>query len=623
MRALTISLLLYGCTRVDPTPDPSATPPPSPIASDHLTGPHYALSFPAKHQQYVDITATYLTDGAPTLELMMATWTPGSYLIREYARHLEDIQARNEAGPLSIEKTRKNRWTVQTDGADAIEVTYRLYSREMNVRGNWVADDFAVLNGAPTFLTVVGGHARPHAVDIALPDDWQACVTALPVGPDNTPCHFVAPDFDTLVDSPIVVGRPTLHEFEVQGVPHVLANIGDSDIWDGEKSARDVQRITEEIVAFWGEIPYEKYWYLNVIAEAGGGLEHKASTLMMTSRWRSRVDDDHKGWLGLVSHEFFHTWNVKRLRPIALGPFDYENEVHTHDLWIAEGFTSYYDDLLLKRAGLLDEDEYLTRLSDQIVGLQDTPGRRVHPLGMTSYDAWIKFYRRDENSRNVTVSYYRKGAIVAWLLDAEIQRATFGKKSLDDVMRAAYALYSGERGYTSEEFRAVASDVAGVDLGPFFARAVDSTDELDYAPALDWFGLAFSEETEAESDASDDETTEDPTDEPAWLGFEWGGDRLTTVRRGTPAHTFGFLVDDEILAVNGLRVTGSGWASRMKQYKPSEDADILISRRGALRTLEVTFDEKPKAHGALTIDDDAPIRATQARSQWLTSSAQD
>jgi len=611
--ALIPLLFSAACTVTAPPEDAPPAPERPPIQVPTGPGHHYQLSFDAKHQQYLDVTAVFATEGAPELELMMATWTPGSYLIREYTRHLEGLTARGASGPLPAEKTRKNRWTIRTEGVDQVEVRYRLYSREMNVRGNWVSDDFAVLNGAPTFLTVVGQHDRPHAVDITLPASWAECVTALPTHPDGEPCRFIAPDFDTLVDSPILAGNPTLHDFEVQGVPHVLANIGDEAIWDGEKSARDVQRITEEIIAFWGQIPYEKYWYLNVIAEAGGGLEHKTSTLMMTSRWRSRIDDQHKGWLGLVSHEFFHTWNVKRLRPVALGPFDYENEVHTHDLWIAEGFTSYYDDLLLARAGLLDEDAYLAKLSKPIVTLQETPGRHVHPLGMTSYDAWIKFYRRDENSKNVTVSYYGKGAVVAWLLDAEIRRASYGRKSLDDVMRRAYALYSGERGYTSEEFRAIASEVAGADLSPFFARAVDSTEELDYQPALDWFGLRF-DAPDAEADPDTDETA------TAWLGLQLSGDRLDTVLRDTPAHAAGFLVDDEILAVDGLRVTGSGWSERMKQYAPGDEADVLISRRGALRTLRVTFEEEPQAHGKLQVDDDAPIRAKQAREAWLASS---
>jgi len=622
MRFCLVALTLTACTRVDPAEVPAPEPPPGPIATPSGPGYDYTLAFDARKQQYLEITAVFPTAGEASLELMMATWTPGSYLIREYARHLEALEVRSDEGPLPVEKTAKNRWTLQTQGADKVEVSYRLYSREMSVRGNWVDEDLAVLNGAPTFLTVVGGRAKPHNVQIELPDDWKHCVTALPAHSDGKPCHFVAVDYDAAVDSPIVAGNPALYEFEVNGVPHVLANIGESGIWDGQKSADDTQKITQEIADFWGNIPYEKYWYLNVIAESGGGLEHKDSTLMMTSRWNSRVEENHKKWLGLVSHEFFHTWNVKRLRPKALGPFDYENEVHTHDLWIAEGFTSYYDDLLLKRADLITEDEYLTRLSDQVHGLQQTPGRLVHPLAMTSYDSWIKFYRRDENSKNTTVSYYGKGAVVAWLLDAEIRKATVGEKSLDDVMRLAYSRYSGETGYTSKQFRDVASEVAGTDLTPFFTTAVDSADELDYQHALDWFGLKFADAEEEgedeEEEASKDEDAEEEEEEPAaWLGLALGGDRVSNVHRDTPAHEHGFIVDDEILALNGFRVTGGSWPERLKQYKAGETAEVLISRRGELRTIQVTFEEEAVDDKKLVIDDFAAVRAERERELWL------
>jgi predicted metalloprotease with PDZ domain len=615
MRPSLFALLLSACTAIEPHPTPKPIPPVAPIAAPSGPGVHYTLEFEGRNQQYFEVTAVFPTAGNDTLELMMATWTPGSYLIREYAQHLEALQARSDSGSLPLEKTAKNRWTLQARGADTVAIRYRVYSRGLNVRGNWVEADFAMLNGAPTFLTAVDGQHQRHDVQIVLPEEWGHCVTALPTHSDGKPCHFSAPDFDTIVDSPILAGNPTLYEFEVNGVPHVLANLGEGGVWDGDKSAADTQIITQEIADFWGTIPYEKYWYLNVIAESGGGLEHKASTLLITSRWNSRVEDSHKRWLGLVSHEFFHTWNVKRLRPLALGPFDYENEVHTHDLWIAEGFTSYYDDLLLKRAGLLDEDEYLKRLSSNIEGLQKTPGRHVHPLGMTSYDAWIKFYRRDENSKNVTVSYYTKGAVVAFLLDAEIRRATFGDQSLDDVMRLAYSRYSGERGYTSPQFRDVASEIAGTDLSPFFATAVDSTAELDYQPALDWFGLAFSDKEDDDEDEHSDDDDDD--DKVAWLGLHLSGDRISHVRRETPAHAFGFIVDDEIVALNGFRVTGGSWSERLKQYKPDDGAEVLISRRGELKTLVVTFGEEPETMMKLVIDDDAPIKTRKARVAWL------
>ncbi len=611
--ALSLAVILTGCRVIEVEPSQEPAVPSEPIAAPKLPTFHYTVSFDARSQQYVEVSAVFPTEGANELELMLPTWTPGSYLIREFSRHLEAVEARSDDRWLPVEKTAKNRWTIQTNGADRVQVDYRVYSRHMNVRGNWVEADFAFLNGAPTFLTAVGGHHKPHEVQIELPEDWEHCVTALPAHADGKPCHFLAPDFDTIVDSPIVAGNPALYEFEVAGVPHVLANLNEAGVWDGPKSARDTEIIAREIAEFWGTTPYEKFWFLNVITESGGGLEHKASTLMLTSRWNSRVEDNHKRWLGLVSHEFFHTWNVKQLRPVALGPFDYENEVYTHDLWIAEGFTSYYDNLLLKRAGLLDEEEYIERLSQAIGGLQQSPGRLVRPLRMTSYDSWIKFYRHDENSRNVTVSYYTKGAVVAFLLDAKIRRTTSGKKSLDDLMRVALKRYGGERGYTSKEFRDLASEVAGTDLTAFFARSVDSTDELEYDHALDWFGLKFDGEDELSEDAEDPEQEE----ATAWLGLDLGGDRISEVRRSTPAHDFGFNVDDEIVALDGFRVTGSSWHERLKQYKPGDTAEVLISRRGELRTLSVTFAEDEEMQKKVIVDEDAPTRARQEREAWL------
>ena len=301
------------------------------------------------------------------------------------------------------------------------------------------------------------------------------------------------------------------------------------------------------------------------------GLEHKNSTLMLASRWQMDKRDDYLKWLGLVSHEYFHTWNVKRLRPKALGPFNYEAEVYTPSLWIAEGITSYYDDLLLARAGLVSQDEYLDLFSRQLTKLHDTPGRLVHPLAKTSTDAWIKFYRKDENFKNSSVSYYVKGAVVAFLLDVEIQRATGGNKCLDDLMRAAYGRYSGENGFETAEFRALANEVAGTDLGPFFEHAVDSALELDYRAALEWYGLEFGA-VSAPNEGS-----------AAHLGLEVAGTRISYIQSPGPCDSADLQVDDEILAVNNFRVQSGALAERLKRYAVGEEITLLINRRGRLR----------------------------------------
>src|SRR5271166_6274020 len=320
----------------------------------------YLLRFSAPQTHYVEVEARVPVQGSSEIELMMAVWTPGSYLVREYARHLEEIQATGpDSKALELSKVRKNRWRVKTGGAAEIKVAYRVYGRAMSVQGNWVDGSFALLNGAATFLTPASSEPRPHEVALVLPPEWRTSVTGLPEAPGRKPHHYLAADFDTLVDSPIYAGNPAIYEFQVDGVPHYLVNEGEGGLWDGPRSARDVEAIVRAQKTFWGFLPYEKYVFINLLTESGGGLEHKNSTVLMTSRWATRTRSSYLGWLNLVSHEFFHTWNVKRLRPAELGPFDYENEVYTPSLWVAEGITSYYDRLLVRRAGLCTVEEYL------------------------------------------------------------------------------------------------------------------------------------------------------------------------------------------------------------------------------------------------------------------------
>ena len=357
---------------------------------------------------------------------------------------------------------RKNRWRVKTGGAAEIKVAYRVYGRAMSVQGNWVDSSFALLNGAATFLTLAGSGPRPHEVAMVLPPQWRTSVTGLPEAPSRQPHHYVAADFDTLVDSPIYAGNPAIHEFQVDGVPHYLVNEGREvcgrppvgSRCRGDRSGPEdllgIPALREVCILQ----PLDRKWRWPGAQELDGAHEQPlghADTLELPD------------WLNLVSHEFFHTWNVKRLRPAELGPFDYESEVYTPSLWVAEGITSYYDRLLVRCAGLCTVEEYLAgdppspgsdadKSTGDIERLQTTPGRLVQPLEASSFEAWIKFYRRDENTPNSGISYYVKGAVVAFLLDARIRRATSGKKNLDDVMRLAYERYSGSRGSQPASF---------------------------------------------------------------------------------------------------------------------------------------------------------------------------
>jgi predicted metalloprotease with PDZ domain len=480
----------------------------------------------------------------------------------------------------------------------------------MSVRTNWVEDDFALLNGAPTFLTLVEDAARPHDIQLVLPAGWHTSITALPTAPGGAAHAYRAADFDTLVDAPILVGNPAVYTFEVDGVPHSLVNASEGGIWDGPQSARDVEHIVRVHRHMWGFLPYDKYVFFNMITEAGGGLEHKNSTVLMTSRWHSRVRKDYLSWLALVSHEFFHVWNVKRLRPVELGPFDYENEVYTKNLWIAEGITSYYTELGVRRAGLCTPEEFFERLSNLIERLQTTPGRLVHALEMASYDAWIKFYRNDENSPNTTISYYTKGAVVAFLLDARIQAATGGTQSLDDMLRLAYARYAGEHGFTREEFRALAQEVAGSDLSAWFTHALETTNELDYTEALDWFGLCFKPAPAV-------------TPEKAWLGLVTRTDNgrllVSQVHRQTPGWQYGFNVDDEILAIDDYRVLPQQWEARLAHCRPGEQITVLVARRERLQRLAVTCGAEPAKRWQLEVHPEASAVQRARLTAWLAT----
>jgi predicted metalloprotease with PDZ domain len=586
----------------------------------------HTLRFDDAEHHYVEVEARVPTGGAAAIELSMAVWTPGSYLVREFSRNVEALAAATPGGePLGVSKSRKNRWRITTAGAAETVVTYRLYCREMSVRTNFVDASFALLNGAATFLTRVGKgeEVRPHEVLVEAPAGWKQVVSPLPRVGDGAEPRFRAADYDTLVDSPLYAGNAAVYPFTVDGAPHLLVNEGETappSVWDGPRSAADAERIVREQIGFWGVRPYDRYVFFNLITETGGGLEHKSSSVLMTSRWNARTAKGYRRWLGLVSHELFHAWNVKRLRPVELGPFDYEEEVYTPSLWIAEGVTSYYDELLVRRAGLISREHYLAALSGTIERLQTTPGRRVQPLLQASYDAWIKLYRRDENTANSAVSYYAKGQLVAFLLDAEIRRATGGEHSLDDVMRRAYERFSGPRGYRHEEFLALASEVAGTDLSDFFHRALETPEELDYAPALAWYGLRFTTDKKDEDEDGDGQGNGDGTP-AAWLGAETelrdGRLTVTEVRRGTPAFAAGLAVEDEILAFGDYRVPPEGLAERLEAYRPGEEVSLLVARRERLLRLPLTFGEEPEKRWKLEPDPEATAEQKARLDAWL------
>lgn len=539
--------------------------------------------------------------------LALPVWTPGSYKVRDYSKSISGVRLLNHPGA-RLEKTAKNRWTVKGDlpPGEPIRVAYTVYGHELTVRTNFFSPDLSLVVGAATFLSPapLDGDGR-SVYRIEFPDLKDPVSSGLKRQKEASHPVFLAEDYDELVDSPLLFGDITEHPFQAEGVPHTLVQGGDRRYWNTDESVRDAAKVVETVQKFWGQTPYEDYYFLNMIVEARGGLEHLDSSVLMTSRFATDDRDKYIEWLALLCHEHFHAWNVKRLRPKALGPFDYEREVLTPSLWVAEGITSYYDDLLVRRAGLSTHKEYLKALSAQLNTLMNTPGRLQRPLTEASLDAWIRLYQPTDNSLNDDVSYYNKGAVVAWLLDAKIRQQTDGAKNLDQVMRAAYQQYA-EQGFEEHEFRALAKKVSGVDLDAFFEKACDSTDELDFGPALQYWGLEWVPE--------DAKLAQEPV-----LGIKFSSSDprvIDAVLAGGPAAQAGLSPGDELIAIDEVRIPASGPNAISKYFKPGQSTKVLLARRGQILERSVTLEAPPAPKRILQVKDGSKVYRDRLQA-WL------
>jgi predicted metalloprotease with PDZ domain len=605
-------------------------------AQNGSTSIFYTVSMPRPHTHLFDIQIT-IRRGLmvrPTHDqFVMPVWTPGSYLIREFERNVQDFEVADDKNqPIKWEKLNKNTWRVVTP-KDAYEyhVKYRVYANELSVRTSELNSNHAFWNNANLLMYLDGHLNYPSTVRVIAPDVWKIA-TGLPSVPGerNT---YRAENFDVLYDSPFEASNFKTLVFNVKGVPHRIVIDGEGN-YEPERMRRDVQKIVEtQVDLMGGEIPYRDYTFiLHLRSNAGGGLEHANSTALGYPRFGFRItrgdrttsaspnpgeqrEPDYRSFLSLVSHEFFHLWNVKRIRPDALGPFDYTQENYTKNLWIAEGITDYYSDVTLRRAGLITEEEFLTAAARALQALQNTPGRMEQSVEESSFDTWIKFYRQDENSVNSQVSYYDKGAILGLLLDLEIRKRSNGSKSLDDVMRYLYTdFFKKNRNYTPADFQQAAERMAGSSLEEFFAKYVRGRDELDYNAALGIAGLELNTGATIESGK--------PV-EKAFFGADvvQDGDRLL-VRRviaGSPAYEQGVNAGDQIVALDNARVTRDFFNRRLEEKKPGDMINLTIFRFDELSTLLIKLGGR--AEGTYSI---APLpNQTDAQKQiyraWLGS----
>jgi predicted metalloprotease with PDZ domain len=518
------------------------------------------------------------------VDIKMPVWTPGSYLIREYAKNVEGFTTTAGGKAVRSEKIRKNAWRVYS-GDDDLTIRYRVYANELTVRTSFVDADHGYVTPASMFMFHDALKSQPHRVVVQPYSTWKNVATGLkPVA--GAAYTYEALDYDRLVDSPIEIGNHKTFSFTASNVPHTVAMFGEVE-YDEKRLAADYKRVCETAASVVGEHPCQDYTFIvHHIPQGGGGLEHLNSTTLETNRFAYATEANYKGFLTLVAHEYFHLWNVKRIRPIALGPFDYENENYTHMLWLSEGCTSFYEDYILRRAGYHTPEAYLDVVALDITRVENQPGSHVQSAAESSWDAWIKEYRPNENSSNTTISYYSKGSVLGTLLNLAILSGSKGERSMDDLMRYLYTEYykKQKRGFTDEEFRQAAEQMAGQPLNDFFAIAVNSADPIDYNRYFAPVGLQLQNRAAKTQDG--------------YLGTATtvtnGKVYVTGVRRGSASYTDGLNVGDEIISIDSVRV-GDDLLRLVSGRRVGETLNVLVNRGGFLRRLPITLTANPLA----------------------------
>ena len=549
--------------------------------------------------------------------LSLPVWIPGSYLVREFARHLSGLKAEQGGQPVPLAQIDKATWLASCRGRGELTVTARVYAFDTSVRCAFLDAQRGFFNGTGLCLRVEGREAEPQRLQLGtLPRGWQVATAMRAIKVDAAGRGvYEAADYDELVDHPFELGSFWRGRFEAHGVPHEFVVAGALPDFDGERLLADTRRICEAQISFWHgtrkpRAPFQRYVFLlNTCEDGHGGLEHRASTALLSARrnlpqrGRSETSDGYAELLGLISHEYFHTWNVKRLRPAEFARYDYTQENYTQLLWFFEGFTSYYDDLILRRCGLIDTPRYLKLLARTVSGVAGTPGRDVQSVAQASFDAWVKYYRSDENTPNATISYYAKGSLVALALDLTLRR---DGSSLDEVMRALWAA-SGGGPISEADIAAALQQCSGRSYAKELAEWVHGRGELPLQ------GLLYSAGVEWQA-------------QPATLAQRLGlrvsesaltGIKATHVLRGGAAEAAGVAAGDEILAVAGWRVRRLDEAQRL--MTPGQAAEWLVARDQRVLTLAVTLPRDAAIGAPVQLAADAkPGKAAQAlREAWL------
>ena len=560
----------------------------------------------------------------------LPAWIPGSYMIREFARNIVSISASSEGRKLRLKKLDKHTWQA-APCKGALEMTYQVYAWDLSVRATHLDQTHGFFNGTSVFLKAHGKEELPHIVDIQAPDgevfaDWRVATSLRELKARRHRFGtYVADDYDELIDHPVEMGEFELITFQAHGVPHEMAITGKVPGLDAKRLTSDLKKICEEQIAFFEpnskSAPMSRYVFLTLaVGDGYGGLEHRASTALICARndlpvlGQAELTDGYRGFLGLCSHEYFHTWNVKRIKPAAFAPYALDQENYTTLLWLFEGFTSYYDDLILLRSGVIDAPAYLKLLEKTINGVHRSRGRLKQTVAESSFDAWTKYYRQDENAPNAIVSYYAKGSLVALLLDLVIRRDTRGKRSLDDVMRALWRRYgrhfysvNGGIGVEDHELEALFDEITGLELKSVFDLAVRGTRDLPLADAFASMGITLSDQRKTNKLSLNVRVQQ-----------EGGMCKLASVHETGAAHHAGLSAGDTLVAIDGLRVTGSNLDGLLQRYRVGDVVEVHAFRRDELMTFDLTLESDTAPQFALAMRD-KPLTALRIRKAWLKS----
>lgn len=579
------------------------------FSSVNATNIQYSLKMPKPQNHYFEVEMLIEDYKEAKLEVKMPVWAPGSYLVREFAKNVNLVKAFDEKGnALTIQKTNKNTWKIQKGNAKSVKVKYEVYSFELSVRTSFLDLTHGYVSGTGVFMYIENHQENKGQLIVYPYSGFKKISTALPKAKEGMASDgaetFEFANYDQLVDCPIEIGNHIEFSFQSAGVNHRVAMYGDGN-FDVEQLKKDMAKITATATQVIGENPNKEYLFIvHNVVDGQGGLEHINSTTLSVNRWTYQ-GGEYIGFLSLVAHEYFHLWNVKRIRPVELGPFNYDEENYTSLLWVMEGFTSYYDELLLLRAGYYTQEQYIQKVLSGLNYVEGSEGSRVQPVAHASFDAWIKSYRPNENSANSTMTYYSRGGLLAAVLDAKIVTKFNGKKSLDDFMQKLYQDFYKKlnRGFSEAEFQKALSDFMEEDMSAFFRDYVNDTKVPDYKSIFAPVGLKVEYIGNAKPSFG------------ASFSQSNGKALVKAIRVNSAAENAGLSVNDEVIGFNGYRVEAGDLDGIFAGLTPGESINLLISRDDVLLEIKAIMGSYERPTYKMTLDNSE--KTLKLRNYWL------